>query len=548
LTQRISTFALLLALALPVYGLALGANSIWDANEAFYVETPRQMIQSGDYLNPTFNGQPRDNKPVLSYWIVAGFYQAFGESVAVQRAAIACGALGTILATFVIGRVLGGPLTGVLAAVIIASAPRVVFFSRRIFIDVYITCFMAAALACFVLAMRGPHRRRYLAMMYVAIGLGILTKGPIALVLPGLVLLVWLTTERRLHDIRHLMIGWGALIVFAVAAPWWIALYLDRGWQPIYDFFITENFGRYHNAVTTERPVWFFLPVLFADILVPWAPLLLVPVLTYWRRTLRDATDDTESGADATRRLLWWWIVVIVAFFSLSSSKEDLYIYPVMPAGAALIAHVVVTTGFGASHRGVRVILALVAAGCVAGGAALLYFFGSGYYALAAAPAAGVGLGLAGAGTLLLQVLNRGRWAVTCLAAGLVVFNYLLTLIVLPAVEAWKPPVHFRAAAQELLTPAARVAFYRMTFPSLVYYFNRAIPELPGDVAVADWLNASEDSWLVTPASDYAAIAPLVPRACVVERHPSFEMRLRDILAGQQPPDVLLVRNRPCGS
>jgi 4-amino-4-deoxy-L-arabinose transferase-like glycosyltransferase len=547
LSARINPFALLLALALPVYGLALGANSIWDANEAFYVETPRQMIRSGDYLNPTFNGQPRDNKPVLSYWIVAGFYHTFGESVAVQRIAIAVGALGIVLSTFVIGRALGGAPAGILAALIMVSAPRVVFFSRRIFIDVYITCFMAAALACFVLAMRGPHRRRYLAGMYVAVGLGVLTKGPIALLLPGLVILVWLAAERRLGDVRHLMVGWGALIVLAVAAPWWVALYLDRGWQPIYDFFITENFGRYQSAMTTDRPIWFFLPVLFADILVPWAPLLIVPILTSWRRATPLTTAESgAASADSLRRLLWWWIVLIVGFFSLSSSKEDLYVYPAMPAAAALIAHLLVTTSAGASHRGVRVILAVIGLGCVAGGAALLYYFGSGYYALAAAPASGIILGIAGAGTLVLQILGRGRLAVACLATGLVIFNYVLVLVVLPAVEKWKPPVQFRAVAAERMTPTARVAFYRITFPSLVYYFDRAIAELPSDDAAAEWLNAPEDSWLVTPASDYAAIVPRVPRACVVAQHPAFDMRLRDIIAGQRPPEVLLVRNR-CG-
>ena len=81
-------FGLLLALALPVLFLWLGANSIWDANEAFYVDTPRHMVRTGDYVTPMFNGAERLNKPVLSYWIVAGLYRAFGTSVAVERTGI----------------------------------------------------------------------------------------------------------------------------------------------------------------------------------------------------------------------------------------------------------------------------------------------------------------------------------------------------------------------------------------------------------------------------------------------------------------------------
>ena len=74
-SSTVRALAVLLLAALPVYFLALGANSIWDANEAFYVETPRQMVESGDYVTPYWNGELRVNKPVLSYWIVAGLYQ-----------------------------------------------------------------------------------------------------------------------------------------------------------------------------------------------------------------------------------------------------------------------------------------------------------------------------------------------------------------------------------------------------------------------------------------------------------------------------------------
>src|SRR5688500_17888654 len=79
----------LLAAAICLYFVGLGSSSIWDANEAFYAETPREMMEAGDYVNPTFNYEPRFNKPVLSYWVVAGFYRVFGISVAVQRIPIA---------------------------------------------------------------------------------------------------------------------------------------------------------------------------------------------------------------------------------------------------------------------------------------------------------------------------------------------------------------------------------------------------------------------------------------------------------------------------
>jgi len=71
---------ILLALAAAPYFIGLGASSLWDSNEAFYAQTPREMIESGDYINPSFNYQPRFNKPPLSYWVVAAFYKLFGVS------------------------------------------------------------------------------------------------------------------------------------------------------------------------------------------------------------------------------------------------------------------------------------------------------------------------------------------------------------------------------------------------------------------------------------------------------------------------------------
>jgi len=95
----------LLAVACSVYFVALGNSAIWDANEAFYVETPREMLEANDLVNPTFNYEPRFNKPVLSYWIVAAFYRMFGVSVGVQRLAIALGALVLIASAYLLASI-----------------------------------------------------------------------------------------------------------------------------------------------------------------------------------------------------------------------------------------------------------------------------------------------------------------------------------------------------------------------------------------------------------------------------------------------------------
>ena len=537
-------FFLLLLLSLPVFFIALGANSIWDANEAFYVETPRQMVLTGDYVRPSFNGLERFNKPVLSYWIVAGLYQMFGISVGVERLGIALGAMGIIVATFLLGRSLGARVTGVVAALLFATAPRIVFFSRRIFIDVYITLFMSLVLAFFVLALRDVARRRlYLTLMYVAMGLGVLTKGPMAVLLPGAVFAVWIAIERRWSDLRHLMLIPGALIVLGIVAPWWIAVGLSdpHGWQHVRDFFIGENVGRFASSMTGARSPVFFLGVLFADLLLPWAPLLAVVIVVAWRRRHQPREDVAPI-----RRLLWLWIAVIVGGFSLSASKEDLYIFSVIPAVAALIADTLVRTRFGLDDRLVSAGVAVIAALLVAAGVFVYVYMRHGFYQIALATPISLMLTAAGAIAAGLAVARRPQFAVVAMAAMCVIFNYVLVWRVLPALERLKPVPQLVAAIRSGGTPAAQIGSVNMDLPSLVYYANQSVTPLDGTRHAREYFAQYPEPWVVMGLPEWETLRQEVPGLCVALRNWVFDTRITDIVHGLPPPEILLVKKAPC--
>ena len=151
---------ILLALAITPYFIKLGSSSLWDANEAFYAETPREMLESGDYVNPSFNYKPRFKKPPLCYWIVAGSYKVFGVSESAERLPLAFGALILIVAAFFLGRAAYSTEAGLFAAIALASMPRFLMFSRRIMIDVYIAMFMSLTLLFFMLAERYENKRK----------------------------------------------------------------------------------------------------------------------------------------------------------------------------------------------------------------------------------------------------------------------------------------------------------------------------------------------------------------------------------------------------
>ena len=259
--RRSTILAVLLALAVVPYFIDLGGSAIWDANEAFYVETPRQMMVRGDYITPSFNDEPRINKPVLSYWIVAAFYHAFGVSVGVERLTIALGAMVIIACGAVLGRIAANQLgpagrgAALLAAVALASLPRLLMLGRRIFIDIWITAFMSLTLVFFALSERFPERRRlFLVLMYVAAGLGMLTKGPVAIVLPGMAFLLYLLVQRELRRAGEMMLPLGALIVLLIVVPWYAALYHAHGWEYIRSFIVSENLEHFVHSHPIDMP------------------------------------------------------------------------------------------------------------------------------------------------------------------------------------------------------------------------------------------------------------------------------------------------------
>jgi 4-amino-4-deoxy-L-arabinose transferase-like glycosyltransferase len=576
----------LLAAALSLFFVDLGGSAIWDANEAFYVETPREMLERGDYVFPTFNYEPRVNKPVLSYWIVAGFYQVFGVSVAVQRIPIAIGGVLLVLITFYLGRLacpdrrassasaipsatpLPPPdrvstgtqilrrencvplMAGLWAALGFAVSPRLVMFSRRIFIDIYITLFMAATLLCFALAERHPGRRRlFLSLMYVAVGLGVLTKGPIAVALPGLVFFLYLLARGELRRVTEMMIPAGVGIVLAIVVPWYAALYQRDGWTHIASFFLGENLGRYSDGIgfDTDRGPLFYLGVLFSDGF-PWSLLLFAAALLWWhrRRDLASPAADVPTPNPASRppdiqALLWIWILAIVGFFSFSASKQDLYIYPVMPAVAALGGVVIATAA-----PGVRWVSALIGALVALTGAGLLYIFQASENFYAVEGVALVAVIAIGGGLAAAALSAAGRWRtglLAFLAAGVLV-NWTLVLDVLPSFEKYKPVPPITRFLESRATADDVIAHYSVALPSMVYYMRRHIDVTYDRAEFIRIMQQPRRVFAVLWTEEYARLRDdLGVPTCPVFHTPSFNIKIGAVIRREPLPELVVITN-----
>jgi 4-amino-4-deoxy-L-arabinose transferase-like glycosyltransferase len=561
----------LLVLAICPYFIDLGGSAIWDANEAFYVETPREMMERGDYVSPTFNYEPRLNKPVLSYWIVAGFYSLFGVSPGVQRVPIALGAMVMIATAFWLawaaspgnggspgraapsgvsdpGSPASGPATrrmeaALWAALGLAITPRLLMFARRIFIDIYISMFMGLTLLFFALSERHPERRRlFLVLMYGAVGLGVLTKGPIAVVLPGLVLALYLIVHGELRRVGSMMLPTGALIVGALVLPYCAALYAREGWDPIVSFILGENLARYTDGlgVDAHRPAWFYLPVIFSDAF-PWSAFLFVAAGAWLRG--RRSEGRSPDPSRRIRTLLWLWIAVIVLFFTASAAKQDLYIFPIVPAVAALAGLVIA----GGLTNGVRWTAAAIGIAATLAGAGVIYLVSSiaGMYTLDGARwmgLAGIAGGLVVAGAAL---ASRTRTALLAAAATFIVLDWIFVLRVLPGFERYKPVPGFARTLAPRLQPDDEVVTYDEALPSLVYYLRRHVdPYFVADQLIARF-QAGRTVYAVLSAENYRDLAHRIGSpTCIIDRRPTFDVKLKNMLARQPLPELLLITNR----
>jgi 4-amino-4-deoxy-L-arabinose transferase-like glycosyltransferase len=424
-------------------------------------------------------------------------------------------------------------------------------FSRRIFVDMAVTAMMTLTLLFFILAERYPARRRlFLVLMYLSVGLGVLTKGPVAAVIPFLVFVVYLAVHREVGRLREMMIPTGAFIALAIAAPWYVALYLQHGWTYITAFFIGENIGRFTETIGVQARAWhFYIPVLFSDAL-PWSLCLPAVVMTWWV----DRRRDREAVAVRIRTLLLLWIVIIVVLFSLSQTKQDLYIFPIVAAVAALGGDWVAR---GLAGRGVRlqpdgadgwftwtftvfgVVMTLLGVG-------VLYLFsGDGTVYIDGTRAAAM---IAIVGGLVVAVLPwRGRYVVAVSAALLVfiAFNWILAVRALPDFERYKPVVPLSRIIEQRAGPDDVVAHFDVALPSMVFYLRRHIEGGLDEGTFTRLLRSDRRVFAVLPADRYEALNEgFGVETCVIGRHLTSDIRLRSLLEQQPPPEVLLITNR----
>ena len=341
--NRSGLISLLLVFCFFTFFLGLGSQAITDADEAFYAEASREMVESGDWLTPRFNYQHRWEKPVLYYWLTAATYLATGPNEFAARLWSALSGVGLALLAWAIARHATSRLdVAWLAGTIVATSFGYFAMARAALPDLPLTFCITLTIWAALRAIDVASERRagpsgpatkWWVLAGASAGAGFLMKGPVALVVPALVLLpiAWREWRRLRLEIRGMAVA--VVTAAIVGLPWYVAMWLEHGNPYLQSFFVADNFERFATERFNEaRPFWFYLPVLLGGLL-PWSLFLTVFVV----EGLAGARKRTLKLADADWRLLLWAIMPLL-FFTLSVGKQPRYILPVLPPLAVLLA------------------------------------------------------------------------------------------------------------------------------------------------------------------------------------------------------------------
>lgn len=325
---------LAVALLLTLYVSRIGGFVLQDPDEGRYAEIPREMIESGDWVTPKLFYVKYFEKPPLLYWLTAIAFGLFGLTEGAARLVPALSGVATVLLTFALGRRLAGPRAAWIGCGVLATMPLFFALSQALLIDMLLTACMTATMLGVYAAHTADDKRPWVLLVALSAALGMLSKGLVALVLPGGIALAFLLWRRDLPTVRALL-DWRALLAFLVVTVPWFVLVSRRNPEFLEFFFVREHFQRFAGAsgpirVGHPEGPFYYVPVVLLGP-APWTFLaLLLAATAAGRRAFAAVPRDARVFC-----LLWFGIVV--GFFSAATSKLGSYMLPAMPPLGLLI-------------------------------------------------------------------------------------------------------------------------------------------------------------------------------------------------------------------
>ncbi|HSO83998.1 glycosyltransferase family 39 protein [Thiocapsa sp.] len=310
---------LLVAVVLLSFYWQLGAVPLYDLDEGAFTEATREMLASGNFITPHKDGEPRYDKPVLIYWLQAASAQAFGFNELALRLPSAIAATLWVLAVWGFVRERLDRESAVVAGLVMALSLQVSVIAKGAVADAVLNLFIALAffeIYRYYLDPNPATNRRFVLRAFLWMGLGFLTKGPVAVFFPVVVSLLFFGSQRALGRWAKAAFapkGW--LVFVLVALPWYLAVYLDDGPGFFRSFFLEHNAGRFGDAMHGHAG--------FPGYYLVMLPIILLPFTGWFLRLLPGLR---AAWSDPLQRFLWIWFATVFVFFSFSGTKLPHYL------------------------------------------------------------------------------------------------------------------------------------------------------------------------------------------------------------------------------
>ncbi|RON09940.1 4-amino-4-deoxy-L-arabinose lipid A transferase [Pseudomonas brassicacearum] len=336
---------LLLAFGL-FYLLPMMGHGLWIPDEPRYAQISQEMLLSGDWVSPHFMGFRYFEKPIAGYWMIAIGQAIFGENLFGVRIASALSTgLSVWLAYLIARRMWNDPRKSFAAALLYMSFGLIAGQAGYSNLDPQFTFWVNLSLVALWFALDNQTPRGKLgawALLGLACGMGFLTKGFLAWLLPVLIAVPYMIWQKRFGEL--LRYGPVAMVVaIVVSLPWVLAIHNEE--PDFWRFFFWHEHIRRFAAEDAQhtRPWWFFLPIMVVSSL-PWAALLPSTLAQAWKNKTQNSTG-----------FLLLWMLLPLVFFSLSKGKLPTYIMPCLLPLALLMANTLIDLVNQARGRSIRI-------------------------------------------------------------------------------------------------------------------------------------------------------------------------------------------------
>ncbi len=306
-----------LTIVLTILMAGSGSYGLAETSEARYAEISREMLNSGDYLNPKLLGIFHFHKPPITYYLTTLGYRIFGINEFGARFFLQIAIVLQLIFVYGMANLLyKDRKIAFMSGLVYFAMPIVLISSRNLTTDAYLTTFIIASLFSWqYYTSKGKLMGLYL--FYLLMAMALLTKGPVALLFILIYIIVYKSIFKRSSkiNIHHIL---GLSLCLILGSSWYVMVVLGN--TGLWDYFIQKQlFSRMaHISFNRSKPFWFYIPVIIGLVL-PWLSIIPYQFKQKGKKILNMASED---------RLLLISMGCLFLIFSIFKNKMILYILP----------------------------------------------------------------------------------------------------------------------------------------------------------------------------------------------------------------------------